>query len=333
MQYIFVLLILGVSNTLSFGNNSTGNSTTLTFQESQATTNRTSRTFNPQGEEQDATSSSPTYLSNEKNDQMRKSVLETLNSEIPELSQAPNQYDRVLSQQKTPVYHQQQPSEFQAPQSFSFTDAEGSKVNYYPRYPGGHNRETQRQGDESSAGKVFPVQAGVPLFNAAQRRTDEEGEYAQETNYPEDSYSSDSQRINSEQSGQSEFQQGQPPPRQPELEKPETRQGFFPEFPLSGPGFVGPAAFDPLPPPPPPLKGSVDYILIPLILIGLAGPIFVVLYVILGAFEAKLSPITRSLGGMGSYQVLYNKSESILIVIHTYICITLDLYTIQLKVH
>lgn len=49
----------------------------------------------------------------------------------------------------------------------------------------------------------------------------------------------------------------------------------------------------PLPPPPPTIKGSIDYILIPLILIGIAGPIFVVLYVILGAYESRLSPIAK----------------------------------------
>lgn len=58
---------------------------------------------------------------------------------------------------------------------------------------------------------------------------------------------------------------------------------------LPPPGLPGPV----LPPPPGPLKGSIDYILIPLILIGLAGPIFVVLYVILGGFEYKLAPIVR----------------------------------------
>lgn len=94
-----------------------------------------------------------------------------------------------------------------------------------------------------------------------------------------------------------------PPPKEGE-QPPETRESPFAGFPVSGPGFVGPAPFDPLPPPPQSIKGSVDYILIPLVLIGLAGPIFVVLYVILGAFEAKLSPITRSLGGIDAYRVI-----------------------------
>lgn len=51
--------------------------------------------------------------------------------------------------------------------------------------------------------------------------------------------------------------------------------------------------------PAPAIKGSIDYVLIPLILIGIAGPIFVVLYVVLGSFEAKLSPIitTRKIQG------------------------------------
>ncbi|CAL8078180.1 unnamed protein product [Orchesella dallaii] len=80
--------------------------------------------------------------------------------------------------------------------------------------------------------------------------------------------------------------------------------GFPPEGAFGGSPFTGPGGpLDALPPPPPPLKGSIDYILIPLILIGLAGPIFVVLYVILGAFEARLSPIQRSLNtGYSDYK-------------------------------
>lgn len=76
----------------------------------------------------------------------------------------------------------------------------------------------------------------------------------------------------------------------------------LPPFAPSGPGPDGP----PVPPPPPlpPVKGTVDYILIPLILIGLAGPIFVVLYVILGGFEYKIAPIARSLQD-GNYTATY----------------------------
>lgn len=99
-------------------------------------------------------------------------------------------------------------------------------------------------------------------------------------------------------------------PKTREEQPPETRQSLG--FPVSGPGFIGPAPFDPLPPPPTSIKGSVDYILIPLVLIGIAGPIFVVLYVILGAFEAKISPISRSLkmDGLDAYKVMSQQDFS-----------------------
>lgn len=67
--------------------------------------------------------------------------------------------------------------------------------------------------------------------------------------------------------------------------------GAFAGFPPGPPVLPPPGGL----PPVPPLKGSVDYILIPLILIGLAGPIFVVLYVVLGGFEYRIAPIARSL--------------------------------------
>ncbi|ODM97196.1 hypothetical protein Ocin01_09494 [Orchesella cincta] len=87
-------------------------------------------------------------------------------------------------------------------------------------------------------------------------------------------------------------------------DSPQLKELGFPPGGGFGSPFTGPGGpLDALPPPPPALKGSIDYILIPLILIGLAGPIFVVLYVILGAFEARLSPIQRSLNsGYSEYK-------------------------------
>jgi len=40
----------------------------------------------------------------------------------------------------------------------------------------------------------------------------------------------------------------------------------------------------------PPVKGAIDYVLLPLLFMGVAGPLFVVMYVVVAAIESKLPP-------------------------------------------
>jgi hypothetical protein len=40
----------------------------------------------------------------------------------------------------------------------------------------------------------------------------------------------------------------------------------------------------------PPVKGAIDYVLLPLLFLGVAGPLFVVIYVVVAVIESRLTP-------------------------------------------
>jgi hypothetical protein len=299
MKFILVLLILGATNSHSFKDNSSadtslGKSHGLEKQKS-------ARALNLRNSEQQP-SASPLYQSRSSEDEkLNKVVLASLNAKIPGVISVPESNPSIKyaqSQQQNNV----QTRDFRSPQFHSFMNSEASSISGLQNGDEDVSKGIQNRADSSGTHPTYsqqqPQQKSAQQH--AQRRTDDFT--PAEANY-EDSYAPQSDKTHySPAPERSDYSDYKPYPHPPVPEKPENREAQINPYSLTGPSFVGPSAFDPIPPPPAPIKGSVDYILIPLILIGLAGPIFVVLYVILGAFEAKISPITRSLG---PYQVQY----------------------------
>ncbi|CAL8113790.1 unnamed protein product [Orchesella dallaii] len=52
-----------------------------------------------------------------------------------------------------------------------------------------------------------------------------------------------------------------------------------------------------------PIKGAIDYILLPLAMLGITGPIFVIMYIVMASVEFRLPPNTQ--GGRNFLGIYY----------------------------